>query len=206
MSLEADLGIKITQLDLRFDTLVSNSHSSPLNGVTNWSRVSDIPSGYPGWCGQFQGTNIRYEEYETFFNVFSYFFPGVNTGSGSGGDKFNYSLSIFIDDFPKIKSEYEKYLELNPKYVKFKEETKLSESRLQHFCENSVSNNTELKALKEQYLKMEKELDVLKGMYYNKRTELYNEVKKSVEKDYTIESTLNLEEYKRLWNMFTSRN
>lgn len=41
------------QWDIHFDNEVSNSHSCPLNGVTNWSaRDDNKPTHYRGWSGR----------------------------------------------------------------------------------------------------------------------------------------------------------
>lgn len=40
-------------LDVGWSDSVSNTHSCPHNGVTNWGgRVEGAPRGYPGWCGR----------------------------------------------------------------------------------------------------------------------------------------------------------
>jgi hypothetical protein len=43
--------------DIR-DSMVSNSHSAPLDGVSNWGGKDGLPTVYPGWTGRVW---IRYD-------------------------------------------------------------------------------------------------------------------------------------------------
>ena len=44
---------------------VSNSHCAPLNGISNWAKNADKPTGYPGWNGRIW---IRYAKIDSFSN------------------------------------------------------------------------------------------------------------------------------------------
>jgi hypothetical protein len=59
--------------DIR-DSMVSNSHSAPLDGVSNWGGKDGLPTVYPGWTGRVW---IRYD----------------NTGLSPGSEPFNAALS-----------------------------------------------------------------------------------------------------------------
>lgn len=110
--------------DLHFGD-VSNSHSCPIGGKTNWSgRDKDLPTSYKGWNGditivysQTKNTDLDRDRVE---NLVEHF-PGINTGSGGyRGDVYNdvkgyvlqYNLKLYLDDFPVIKQQYEEYEKL----------------------------------------------------------------------------------------------
>jgi hypothetical protein len=65
---------------------VSNSHSAPLDGVTNWGGNPGKPSGYPGWNGRVW---IRYynpglsPSSDAFNSTLTY--PGTGGGGAYGG-------------------------------------------------------------------------------------------------------------------------
>jgi hypothetical protein len=45
--------VEFTEFRLQYSDSVSNSHSCPVDGVTNWGgRVEGAPRGYPGWSGR----------------------------------------------------------------------------------------------------------------------------------------------------------
>ncbi|WP_396189695.1 hypothetical protein [Flavobacterium sp.] len=47
--------LEFTKLDLYWDDCVSNSHSCPHDGVTNWGgRTAGAPRGYPGFTGNIE--------------------------------------------------------------------------------------------------------------------------------------------------------
>jgi hypothetical protein len=62
---------------------VSNSHSCPMNGVTNWcNRDKSCPSNYPGWNGRVW---IRYAEEPASFSNGPLSVTLTHTGTGGGG-------------------------------------------------------------------------------------------------------------------------
>lgn len=86
--------------NLRFRPHISNSHCCPRNGVTNWIRDVNKPSGYPGWTG-----DISYQMvggYGRFFENESDAFQELNVHTGSGGyaGNYYYNITLFADDFP----------------------------------------------------------------------------------------------------------
>jgi hypothetical protein len=94
--------IKITYIDARWSESVSNSHSCPRGGKTNWGHLrEDAPRGYPGWAGRI--------EFETSHDVgfcsevFRYL--GINTGTGGGFScawRYGYDLKMFATDWPNL--------------------------------------------------------------------------------------------------------
>jgi hypothetical protein len=123
--------LKITH-SLRWSDHVSNSHSCPVGGVTNWSpsRNSDktAPTGYPGWYGRINWLVAWPQEFDGFYLGSDLFSRGsfqsgrqrAHTGSGGGGGgHFNkefdtwcqrpgYDFSIFASDWPGLTRYHEK--------------------------------------------------------------------------------------------------
>lgn len=89
--------IKMTYLDVHWADYVSNSHSSPRNGVSNWGRDKDKPVGYPGWQGriEFQLSHDLGFGSDVFRNV------GIHTGSGGGtsDNRYGYDVRFFASDW-----------------------------------------------------------------------------------------------------------
>lgn len=101
-AIRSDFSICITYLDLRWSDSVSNSHSAPHNGVTNWSkRDEDKPVGYPGWQGR-----IEYELSHALPSFGSDIMRGTRIHTGSGGGRsskqYGYEVKFFADDWPGL--------------------------------------------------------------------------------------------------------
>ena len=114
--------LKITH-QLRWSDMVSNSHSCPVGGVTNWgNRDPDAPTGYPGWQGRMDWVYAWPREWDGVY-LGSDLFGGfanhygrsrVHTGTGgSGGTVFSkkhncyvtscgYSVNVFAADWPGL--------------------------------------------------------------------------------------------------------
>jgi hypothetical protein len=109
-------------LDVSFDlwfSNVSNSHSCPIGGVTNWGqRGANSPTSYPGWSGQIRGTLKGKVPKTTFMGTIADLikekFRVIHTGTGGPGRPNEYDMRIgcqlFLDDFPKLKEKYEFYI------------------------------------------------------------------------------------------------
>ena len=114
---------------LRWSDSVSNSHSCPHDGVTNWcSRDTGAPTGYPGWTGHVEWLVEWPEELEGMYLGSDLFSRGTfrtgrqraHTGTGGGGGghfnkEFNtwcqrpqYDFKIFASDWPGMARYYEK--------------------------------------------------------------------------------------------------
>lgn len=102
----ADLSIRITYLNLRYDDLVSNTHSAPKNKQTNWSRESDKPLGYPAFHGliEFQQA-LGWKELDSFLHP-AMSGLGIHTGSGGGIGKgrYGYDVKFFIEEWPGLEA------------------------------------------------------------------------------------------------------
>jgi len=92
--------IKITYLDVRWSDNVSNSHSRPRGGVSNWGRDTSKPTGYPGWSGriEFQLSHDLGFGSDVFSNV------GIHTGTGGGTseNRYGYDVKFFASDWPGL--------------------------------------------------------------------------------------------------------
>lgn len=100
---------------------ISNTHSCPRNGIRNWSRDKDKPTGYPGWQGRisayFNDCRIiidapaskkgqRHYEYTVYIgSSIIENAMGFSTGTGGGGTHSSFDIKIFKDDWPSFKHE-----------------------------------------------------------------------------------------------------
>jgi hypothetical protein len=113
--------IKFKNFDLRYRDSVSNTHSCPHDGVTNWcGRVKGAPRGYPGWDGNFEYIVQTHKDQTHSYPGSSDMWEGtrIYTGTGGGGgctpeqeklfQHFGYSLNLFASDWPAMAAEYEK--------------------------------------------------------------------------------------------------
>lgn len=100
-------------MDVKYTPSVSNSHSCPIDGVTNWgSRDADKPTSYPGYQGQIKiiwgDAKIKLKSYhggrvDYLSSDHITMFAGLNTGSGGAGNSScSYGLRLFDADFPKL--------------------------------------------------------------------------------------------------------
>jgi hypothetical protein len=101
------------KIDVTYSKLVSNTHCCPKTGIQNWHCYNDKPRGYPGWSGRiYWEVNTKDVSDSNRFRNNSY----IHTGSGSGGSKldgtktYQYSVSIFADDWPGLALYREKQL------------------------------------------------------------------------------------------------
>jgi len=114
--------VETVSTSFRYSELVSNTHSAPLTGVTNWGgRKEDAPRGYPGFVGSIEW-RTRFPEEGRPKNIssciagslFSGDLVGINTGTGGSrgaGEKtgiirYQYSVSIFLDDWIGLKRSH----------------------------------------------------------------------------------------------------
>lgn len=102
----------------------SNTHCCPVGGVQNWGGKVTMPDGSPaprGYLG-FTGHIIWSMEWPMEFDgcypggdLFDFPRSRIHTHSGSGGHRdkeglqyFQYGFTVFLDDWPGIKTYYEK--------------------------------------------------------------------------------------------------
>ena len=114
--------------DLEWNKCVSNSHSCPAGGLTNWGgRTPGAPNGYPGWHGRIQWLVEWPKEFDSIYLGSDLFSRGsfssgrqrahTGTGGGAGGHfnkEFNtwcqrpaYDFTIFASDWPGMTRYYE---------------------------------------------------------------------------------------------------
>jgi hypothetical protein len=116
---EKNFKLKITYLKLTWSDSVSNTHSCPHNGRTNWGGRevfkdgSPVPRGYPGWQGR-----IEYLRSHDISFSSSMLQPlRIHTGTGGGaGVKHpaGYEVRFYDADWPGlaalVKEQYDEYI------------------------------------------------------------------------------------------------
>lgn len=99
--------LKITSLNLTYSDSVSNSHSCPHNGVTNWGGRDTFkdgtlkPRGYAGFSGRIE-FHAPVEPLSFCSDVLKGTRIHTGTGGGGGGGNYGYSVTFFLDDWPGI--------------------------------------------------------------------------------------------------------
>lgn len=126
--------LEFERFDLSWSDCVSNSHSCPHNGVTNWFSSSNkdktVPTGYPGWTGRVEWIVKWPKEWDGFY-LGSDLFKGLHgrgsrqrahTGTGGGGGmryserhqchvmSFGYDFRLYAADWPGMDRYREKKL------------------------------------------------------------------------------------------------
>ena len=100
--------VELKMVSARYSDSVSNTHSCPDDGVTNWGgQVKGAPRGYPGWQCRFEGKTERLQKHmgqypsSRILNL-----VGVKTGTGGGGNEsWGYDAEIFLSDWPQLSQE-----------------------------------------------------------------------------------------------------
>ncbi len=100
--------VKFTEFALTYSDSVSNSHSCPKDGVTNWGGyVKDAPRGYPGWHGRISWIVEWPNKYHGHYPGGQLFKgSGIHTGTGGYGGKpgedlmaHGYGAELFLSDW-----------------------------------------------------------------------------------------------------------
>lgn len=114
--------LEFTEFSLYWNSNVSNSHSCPHNGVTNWGAKDDKPTGYPGWSGRVEWIVKWPKEWDGLYLGSDLFAKGTfrsgrqraHTGTGGGGGmhfskkydcyvhSFGYDFKLFAADWPGL--------------------------------------------------------------------------------------------------------
>lgn len=94
-------------LNVRYCEHASNSHSAPIGKERNWSgKEPGVPTGYPALRG-----TIKFIYNKDPGSGSSCGIRGLNTGSGGyagstdGSYNLEYGVTLWLDDFPKIKEK-----------------------------------------------------------------------------------------------------
>lgn len=178
---------------------ISNTHSAPINGVSNFSSHPDKPTSYKGWGGSI--TIIYKKEPNTFGSDVIDYNTGINTGSGGYrgkeyGDFFKncyvceYGLRMYLDDFPLIKEKYENYKKLEDLYNAYLEELDKKQYEV-------INKDRTIKDLKQQQKDKEVELNNIKSDLMGISNKIYNktqDIKQKVSDKFTFEFQKELEE------------
>jgi hypothetical protein len=100
--------VKCSFTRMQWGNHVSNTHSAPRGGVTNWDRDPLLPAGYPGWTGRVT-MQVRVPNNHDGFGSDYFAKTGVHTGTGGGCGQidgirnYSYDVTVFADDFATMK-------------------------------------------------------------------------------------------------------
>ena len=180
--------VKVKFERMNINMTLSNSHSCPIGGVTNWRRASDKPRGYPGISGRIEVSKLnektRWLSIEAFgnnpMNSDLKLIPGINLGSGGGG---SYEVFLFFTDFPKINRKFKKLDSLISDQMEFHGIENEHEEKLYHLIETAHKNDPEviffqntIQLLKDEIKSIEEDMvkrcEVLSAQVKNKNPEL----------------------------------
>lgn len=126
--------LEFTRFNLNWNDSVSNTHSCPHNGVTNFNQGynrqqgKNLPEGYPGWQGRVDWIVAWPKEWDGYYIGSDLFARGTfstgrqraHTGTGGGGgmswsEKYGcyvqscgYDFRIYAADWPGMARYYEK--------------------------------------------------------------------------------------------------
>ena len=173
--------------NLRFGDL-SNSHSSPIEGKTNFFRKDDLPTFYKGWNGiitivfsKEENTGKNRDKIENILKNF----PGINTGSGGYRGKeyksvkgyvLQYDLRLYLSDFPELKKLHMKYESLLDKKDKW-------DKKIENLCnikneqdEEIISNSLKLKDIDNKLVLLRQEEKNLLDIISLKRSSNINSI------------------------------
>lgn len=117
---QSNIEVSFLEISAKYSDCVSNSHGCPVDGITNWGgRIEGAPRNYPGWQGNFKCFAKTYKIFHTSFltDVMHNVVRGFHFGGGCPGKINEYKADIgfyfFLDDFPKIKKNWEKHKALS---------------------------------------------------------------------------------------------
>lgn len=112
--------VEFTTFRLAYSPRVSNSHSCPHNGVTNWGGKEGRPTHYAGWTGRFDYIVQSHKGQLSSYPGSSEMWKGTRMHSGTGGgggyrdqDKnflqsFGFDFRLFAADWPAMALEYQR--------------------------------------------------------------------------------------------------
>ena len=124
--------LKSMELNVRYKDHASNTHSCPLDGVKNFRGEKGKPTGYPALTGRI---SFEYVKEPSGFgsDIFSWGgIVGVNTGSGGGGYAYSYGVTLWLDDFPKLKVRVDECLKNNEDFCKlFREKSRIKAEEIE---------------------------------------------------------------------------
>jgi len=164
--------IKEMTLRVRYVEHASNSHSSPIGQPTNWGRKSDKPTGYPALYGDILFTYNKGGKLSG-SDIFSKWgdkgIQGINTGGGgsrSGNNTYGYGVTLWLDDFPKIKEKIEKLHENINEFHKSEMEIHKQYSDILDEDIDLKTKQAQVKALNEEILVLSTKRNIIQTEVY----------------------------------------
>lgn len=198
---------------LEFDSLrftnVSNTHSSPINGVCNWSKDRDKPTSYLGWCGNvkiifssYLNTGKNRDKIDQIINHF----PGFNTGSGGScsskyGEYKNcdvliYELMLYLDDFPLLLEKYKEF-----KY--YSSEFEDHENKIESLINQQISDNSDINKLSNEIDSIDKliqNLQLKRNDKYSEKFKLSTQIQNQIISENEFEYKTELDKLSEIFN------
>lgn len=94
--------------NLSFRQCVSNTHSAPPSGVTNWWCRPNLPRGYPGWQGNLI---LRFSSSLPEFTHYYFKELGIYTGTGGGSrSNLRFQCQFWAEQWPAWRAVEEKHM------------------------------------------------------------------------------------------------
>lgn len=177
--------IQISDWSLAYKPDLDTFHHRPIGEPYCGDR--DRRPRFPGWTGKVQGYTDMWanpvkreitgrRDIQSFSDLFDSFGPpaimGIHTGTGGGGDRFYYDLTIFLQDFPLVAKWHEQYVELSKKRSIYMKEL----DRLKGLAEQSLIKQDD-KMVK--LVLNEKALSGYSNQLHKLKTERREEIRKS---------------------------
>jgi len=199
--------------------IISNSHSCPINGVTNWGDThKDRPKGYLGVTAQLVGEMVNEQNIKGYPSIYQFIrtiredkrydicssVPGLNTGSGNGPagrGRFNYGVRFFLDDFPHFKDKLEEVKKAEEELEPLKLQLSLLETQEKEILATKVKQdplidlyNTTITSIDQQYRDTLQELTNEKNKFLldiaNRKNILKEETRKEINFPEDLEKTV----------------
>ena len=179
------------QFEVRFSSNASNTHSCPKDGVSNFSKKRDLPLGYPAMVGKVTIYQYIDKKVGSITHELGYRY-NIRTGSGGGGATTSgyyhtsYGVTIWLDDFPKLKERVDKVRgEVDDFETEMSELRRETEVVLTEAMKNNVSA-IEAWEIEKQIEELRWKQDVLITKYETEKTEILKSAAEKV-KDRRLE-------------------
>lgn len=177
-------------LKVGYNEHASNSHSATIGKQTNWSRESGKPTGYPAFTGTIKFIYNLDPGFGSSCGI-----KGLNTGSGGyqgstdGSYDLGYSVTLWLDDFPKIKEKVEAILAQSVEFEVLKRD-------IERELDKQISNDAEIKTLNAEISDIQSQINELQQRINKKSGRIYD-----IEKSYVNPQQEMLDkEYEKLKN------
>lgn len=173
-------------LEVRYCEHASNSHSAPIGKQRNWSGWEPgIPTGYPALCGTIKFIYNKDPGFGSSCGI-----KGLNTGSGGyqgstdGSYDLGYGVTLWLDDFPKIKEKVEKFLKQSEEFENFKYEIQSEVDKLIYNDEKFIELRSEISELEGKISKLRSEVHKRESRIYDIKQSYKNPKQEILDKEF----------------------